>query len=158
MKIAYIFSPRAKKYGWVLLALGAVLGIWYLATSPELSFFSATIFAIVSEDTLGPHHYFTFIENNILDELICIALIVGGLLVAFSREPIEDEFILKLRLESLIWATWVNYLILLFAILFIYDFPFFTALVLHMTTTLLLFISKFRWSLYKSTKLAAHEE
>lgn len=112
----------------------------------------------MSEDTLGPEHYFTFIENNILDELICIILIVGALLVAFSREPMEDEFILKLRLESLIWATWVNYLILLFAILFIYDFPFFTALVLHMTTTLLLFIAKFRWSLYKSTKLAAHEE
>jgi hypothetical protein len=58
--------------------------------------------------------FFKFIENSILDEILTIGIIVGGILVGFSKLKEEDEMISKIRYESLVWATYLNYAIILF--------------------------------------------
>ena len=94
--------------------------------------------------------FFKIIENSILDELISLAIIIGGLIVGFSKEKIEDEFIYKLRKDSLVWALLFNYMVLVFAILFIYDFTFFDVLVFNMFTPLIFFIVRFNFLKHKS--------
>jgi len=106
--------------------------------------------ALVSEENLGKYHYFQIIDNNILDELIATLAICGALIVAFTKESKEDEYIQKMRLDSLIWATILSYLILILIILFVYDFSFFTALVVNMLTIPMIFIIRFNWLLHKS--------
>ena len=49
----------------------------------------------------------------------------GALLVSFSKEKNEDEFITEIRLSSLLWAVCVSYTLLLVAFLFVYGSPFF---------------------------------
>jgi len=93
-----------------------------------------------------------------MDEMVELLLIIGGLLVAFSKNKEEDEFISKLRLESLLWATYINYGILIFSILFIYNISFFYVLVANMFTILLLFIIRFNWVLFKSAKFDKDEK
>ena len=61
---------------------------------------------------------FTIQTNNFTDELGGILLIIGLLLIAFSKEKDEDERISRVRLESLLWATLVNSILLIFCILF----------------------------------------
>ncbi|MBQ0739534.1 hypothetical protein J9332_35040, partial [Aquimarina celericrescens] len=91
------------------------------------------------------------------DEFVELLLIIGGLCIAFSKHKNEDEFISKLRLDSLLWATYINYGVLIFSILFIYWLSFFYVLVANMITILLLFIIRFYWVLAKSSKFEAYE-
>jgi len=99
--------------------------------------------------------FFRIIENSILDELIVIAIIVGGLTVGFTKEKVEDEFIFKLRKDSLVWALIFNYAVLIFATVFVYDFVFFDVLVFNMFTPLVFFVFRFNFLKYKSQ---SHEE
>jgi hypothetical protein len=93
-----------------------------------------------------------------LDEISGLLLIIGGLLIVSSKAKSEDEFISKIRLESLLWATYVNYFILILTIIFIYDLIFFWILVFNMFTVLIFFIFRFNWVLYKSKKQIRDEE
>jgi hypothetical protein len=87
-----------------------------------------------------------------------LLLIIGAILIAFSKEKFEDEFISKIRLESLVWAIYLNYAVLILAIIFIYDMTFFWVIVLNMFTLLFFFIFRFNWALIKSKKQIRDEE
>ncbi len=78
-------------------------------------------------------------------------MIAGLLLVAFSKEKVEDEMISRLRLESLQWGIYANYLILAVAMLTIYDIAFVDVMICNMFTVLLVFIGRFRWLLHRHT-------
>jgi hypothetical protein len=97
-------------------------------------------------------------KNNVLNEILGILIIIGALLVAFSKEKTEDEYIAKTRLESLVWATYFNYGILLIAILFVYDLAFFWVMVFNMFTLLLFFIVRFNYMIFKLNKTETNEE
>jgi len=57
--------------------------------------------------------------------------------------------IAAIRIRSLVWATYINYGILLLAILFVYEFSFFNVLVFNMFTLLIFFILRFNWELFR---------
>jgi len=84
--------------------------------------------------------------------------LLGSVFAALSKEPVEDEFIQRLRLESLVWALYWNYGILLFAILFIYGMPFFTVMSINLFSLLLIFLIRFRLKLRAAKKELSHEE
>ena len=98
------------------------------------------------------------VNNNILNEIFGILIIISSLFVAFSKEKSEDEYISKIRLESLVWAVYFNYGILLFSILFVFDFSFLWVMIFNMFTVLLFFIIRFNWQISKLKKSANYEE
>jgi len=146
----YLFPAYYKKIGWFLFVTGVILGLYYLIFESEPVFFDVRVFSIAKQSIMGKNAFFLFTENNILDELIGLLLIIGLLIIAFSKEKSEDEFISKIRLESLVWATYINYFILALSIIFVYDLMFFWILVFNMFTILVFFIIRFNWALYKS--------
>ena len=77
------------------------------------------------------------------------------ILIAFSKEKTEDEMIGQLRLESLQWSVYANYLVLALAIMLVYDSAFFNVLVYNMFTMLVVFIARFRWLIYRNNQLVA---
>lgn len=158
MKSNYLFPPRFKKIGWLLFIPGTLLGILLLALQFDLEVLDVNVPAIAKQPIFGKVEFFTTTENNILDEIIALLLILGSLLIAFSKEKKEDEFISKIRLESLVWATYVNYIIILLTILFIYDMVFFWVLVFNLFTLLFFFILRFQWALYKFKNQNTDEE
>ncbi len=158
MKTNYLFPHRYKTIGWLLFIPGLVLGLLYLFGLFEEVQLNLPVFSIAQDSVLGKPTYFVVTDNNIIDELIGLLLIVGSLLLAFSKEKSEDEFIGRVRLESLVWATYVNYIILIITIVFIYDMTFFWVLVLNMFTILLFFIMRFNWVLYATKKQLSDEE
>lgn len=137
MKTNYLLPNKYKKFGWMLFLLGIIIGVF-------LQIFDSTddIFNLDLINNFG----FEF-----LDEVISILIIIGGLLVGFSKEKIEDEFIHKLRHESLVWAIILNYIILLLTVIFIYEGNFFTVLVYNMFTPLIFFIVRFNFLKLKSS-------
>jgi len=107
---------------------------------------------------LSGTQFFEKIQNNILDELIFCLLVVSGILVGFSKNKVEDEMVSKIRLESLVWATYLNYVILFIGILFIYGTKFLSMLYINIFSLLFFFIIRFHWKLYQYNKMSSDEE
>lgn len=158
MKSNYLFPNQFKKIGWIVLIIGLALGVLFLISPTDINFFNIKVFAIAGQPIFGKSAIFSIYKNNILNELVGLFIMTGLLFIAFSKEKSEDEFISKIRLESLVWATYVNYVVLGLALLFIYDLKFLWVFVFNMFTILIFFIIHFNWSLYKSKKQLKDEE
>ncbi len=146
MKQYFLLPKVFKKIGWLLFILGILFGIVFLILEDEIHFLDLPVFAIANEEVLSKTIFFSVVKNNVIDELIGLLLIAGGLFIAFSKEETEDEFIAKIRLESLVWATYFNYAILMLSVIFVYGMSFFGVLVFNMFTLLLFFIIRFNWA------------
>jgi hypothetical protein len=158
MKTKLLFPNRFKRIGWILLVPSTILGILIIFTDFSFEFLDLKVFSIYSESFLGPDTIFGFEKNNITDEIAGILFIIGAIFVAFSRERNEDEFIAKTRLESLVWATYINYAILIFCFIFFYSTGFFLVMIINMFTILIFFIFRFYLILYITNKSLGHEK
>lgn len=96
-----------------------------------------------------------FSNNNLTDELAAVGIIFSLVLIAFSKEKIEDEAIQFFRLASLQWAVIVNYVVLVICILSLYGGVFFTVMTINMFTILFFFIIRFRYVLFQHNKADA---
>lgn len=152
MKTNYLLPNKYKIYGWILLIIGLILGIIAISSDYESEALTINVFSVFNDDAISSNDsgFFNVIKNSIIDELAALAIIFGGLIVGFSKEKIEDEFIYKLRKDSLVWGIIANYIILVLAIIFIYGFTFFDVLVFNMFTPLLFFIFRFNFLKLKS--------
>lgn len=154
MQTNYLLPYKYKIFGWLLLVVGIIGGIFVKFSDYESDILITKVLSVIHENNfLKPEKgfsYFKILENDITDELSSILIIVGGLIVGFSKERVEDEFIYKLRNDSLVWALIANYIILLLAVLFVYNFTFFDVLVFNMFTPLLFFIIRFNFLKLKS--------
>jgi hypothetical protein len=151
MKSRFLFPHKLKPFGWLLFSIGAILGIILLLNDIHYPNWEIKVFPLVGEaNFIFKYKAFEWHLNNIADETASILIIIGGILVAFSKTKDEDEYIAKIRMESLIWATYVNYIVLIFAILFVFDISFLSVLIYNMFTILLFFILRFHYVLYKS--------
>ena len=154
METKFLLPYTYKNVGWILLAVSALVWIYLNATGQEeLSFLEWSVFSIAGNYFLtDDSSFFTLIRANVTATLLGSLFLIGGLLVSFSREKMEDEFIAKLRLESFQWAFLVNYILLFLAFLFIYGMDFFYVMIYNMFTVLILFILRFRYLLYSHKK------
>jgi hypothetical protein len=153
MKSKLLLANKFKKIGWILLIPSFILGIISLYSNAEIKWLDAKVFSILPELSIGePNKYFQIIEANLTNTILGIFCIIGALLVSFSKEKIEDEYIAEIRLNALMWSVLINYVILILAFLLIYDFGFFTVTIFNMYTVPIIFIIKFHYSLYQSSK------
>ena len=158
MKSRFLFSHKYKPLGWFLFLIGLLFGIFLMINDFDYFNLEIKVFPLIGETgTFSVNQPLEWSTNNIADELVAIFIIVGGLLVSFSKTKDEDEYISKIRMESLIWATYVNYGVLILAILLVFDMSFFSVLIYNMFTVLLFFIIRFHYVLYKSKKVIEDE-
>ena len=159
MKTNYLFPHSFKKGSGALLIISFVvfLIISFINRERELIQLPVNVFALIFDKGLEAN-YFGFTQNNFIDEILMTLFIVSGLIFAFSKEKIEDEMVSKIRLESLVWATYVDYGVLLFCVIFIYGISFLQVMEYNMFTLLLFFIIRFHFTLYKNSKLANYDE
>ncbi len=153
----YLLPNRCKKPGWILFILGIAFGIFLAFNDYESNLITVKVISLFHDDIIVTENnsIISIIENSIADEIASVLIIVGGLLVGFSKEKIEDEFISKVRLSSLKWAILLNYGILLFSTIFLYHTNFMSIMIYNMFTPLIIFIIRFNYLIYKK---ADHEE
>ena len=80
---------------------------------------------------------------------------VGLFLVAFAKEKIEDEQIWSIRLESLRWAIYVNYAILIVSLVFLDDVH--HIMELNLWVPLIFFIIRFQWIIFRLNRSLKRE-
>ena len=152
MKLNYLFPNKYKKVGWIVIIPSVIIGLIAMGGNLEPAFLDVEVPAVFIDEFFGETKLIGFVHNNLLNEITGLLIITSAFLVAFSKEKQEDEFISKIRLESLVWAVYLNYAILIIALLFIYDMSFMWVIIFNMFTILFFFIARFNWEVYKLKK------
>ncbi|WP_290696709.1 hypothetical protein [Lacinutrix sp.] len=152
MNTNYLLPNKYKIIGWVLFLPGLILGLLSYFENIDDDTITLPVLSILDETFYGSdrRELFSIITTGVLSEIIAIMIITGGLLIALSKEKIEDEFISKLRTDSFVWAMIVNYIVLLLATIFIYNMTFFDVLIFNMFTPLIFFIIRYNFLKLKS--------
>ena len=102
----------------------------------------------ISDGIFSSHHLF-FMTTTLL-------MAIGLFLAAFSKEKIEDEQISQLRLDSLQWAIYVNYVLLVVSLILSNDTQ--HILFLNLLVPLVFFIIRFQWKLYQNNRMLRKDE
>jgi hypothetical protein len=117
---------------------------------------------VLFRDTLGLGRHSSTITTNLFNShhvfFISTALLmaIGLFIVAFSKEKIEDEQIAQLRQESLQWAVYVNYILLIVSLVFSKDVD--HILFLNLWLPLAFLIIRFRWVIFRLNLSLSRED
>jgi hypothetical protein len=149
MRTNYLFPFKTRYFGIALILLHIPIKLLWDSLYPGgYDYHDPTVEK--GGFLFSPPHLF-FIGTTLM-------VLVGLFLVAFSKEKIEDEQISQLRLDSLRWAIYLNYAILLFSLVFTHGGESNHILMLNIWLPLLFFILRFQWVLYKQKRSAKSDE
>jgi hypothetical protein len=154
MEPRFLFPHRYKFIGWVLAIPSIVLGLFVLFNDLSFDFLTVQLpFEYYFSDTftLGnskTHGTDEVTALNFTDEIATIGSILGLLLVAFSKVRVEDEYVSKIRLESLQWAIYLNFALLILATIFVHGMLYFQVIIFNMFTPLVFFVIRFYYLLF----------
>jgi len=151
MKTNYLFPNWIKTPAFIFLLLFIGLGLFSndIAHSDILKI---QIGERLEKGEMVPQY------KDFTDTIIGFSVILFSLLVAFSKEKEEDEYIEKIRLHSLVWAIYINFTALLILFWVYYDFDFLSVMMFNLFTPLWIFIILFHIQKIKLQKSLNHEE
>lgn len=161
MKTKFLLPHKFKRIGIIILLSTIAMLVVEWLTGGLLFLQDVPIIAVV--DTGMPlsfqaeNDYFVRIQDDIRFELYSVLAIIGGIFLAFSKQRIEDEYISKIRLESLVWATYLHFILLILSILAVYGIGFLNVLIINVFSVLILFNIRFYFILLK-TKHSRRDE
>ena len=145
MKTRFLFPRQYKIPGIILLVFGLVF--FYISQHFDKEFI---IWHNLRPHSLGGGDP---AKDECFDnEIQLAAVLIGLVLISFSKEKIEDEQINQLRLESLQWAVYVNYAVFFVIIFTVYGLNFFAFTMYNVLTLLVFFILRFRWAIYRNSR------
>lgn len=149
MDTKLLLPNRLKRLGWILFVPCLVFTVLaLLEVNPKINFFDGghilsqwtTIKAIEIKDL--------FNDSDFAGEILMTLTAIGFFFVAFSRERTDDEWIMKVRLESLLWAFYAHLGGFLLSVWFSYGLGFYMVLSWNMLTAPLVFLARFHWIVY----------
>ncbi|MDH5365914.1 MAG: hypothetical protein OEW67_02950 [Cyclobacteriaceae bacterium] len=138
MKQRFLFPNKMKPFGWVLFFPSLILGIMNLYSEFVFEFLQITTI----NDTI-----FKSRPQNLTDEIALTGTLIGLMLIGFSKLKIEDEYVQKIRLDSLLWATYLNFGLVILSTLFVYGDYYFDVIVYNLFTLPLFFVIRFHYYL-----------
>lgn len=154
-----LLPNRFKLVGWILLVPSAIVGFMLMLSDLESKLkINSKVFALYNDEIMGSGRHTGIISTDITNTLVGVFFILGAMMVGFSKEKKEDEYVANLRLSSLMWAVWVNYVLLLLSFIFIYGMGFFHVMIYNMFTVLIIFIGRFNIILLKNKMISTDEK
>ena len=154
MEPRFLFPHRYKLIGWVIAVPCIILGLFVLFNDFSFDFLTIQLpFKYYFSDTftLGNSKINGTDEVtalNFTDEIATIGSVIGMLMIAFSKVKIEDEYVSKIRLESLQWAIYFNFVLLILTTIFVHGMAYFQVIIFNMFTPLVFFIIRFHYILF----------
>ncbi len=153
-----LLPNKYKLIGLCLLIPVTILGLILSFRDMDTFEVNSKVFAIFNQQLMSPVEFFKIIDSNITPTVVGALFIVAAMMVGFSKEKREDEFIAKVRMSSLLWAVWVNYILLFLSFAFVYGASFLTVMMYNMYTVLIIFIVRFNYILYKNSNSVSDEK
>lgn len=144
MKTRFLF-PYWCKYLAIIFFL-AHLPVWMFRNQLDLNFSGST----ANDGLLGSHHIFLVVTT--------IFMITGLVLFAFSKERVEDEQIAQLRMDSLQWAVYLSYILLILELTLTSGKTDLREIThMHIWVPLFLFIIIFRWKMFRNSRYSKED-
>lgn len=141
-----LLPPNYKWWGLCLLIPSLFFGVIFLFYDWEWSFLKVKLPSwLINHDGIFGQF------NNLTDEITLTILVISLLMICFSAEKSEDEFIMHTRLQSLQWAVLVNYIILLLLSWLVYGTDYFKVIICNMLTIPIIFLVRFHWVLWRGS-------
>ena len=122
-----------KPLGWVLFLPSLLLGVLNQYTSFNFSFL---------EMESANNKLFSSTQN-LTDEIALIGILLGLVLIGFSKLKTEDEYVQKIRLDSLLWATYLNIGLIILSTLLVYNDKYFEVMIYNLFALPLFFVIRF---------------
>ncbi|CAD7810995.1 hypothetical protein CHRY9390_02282 [Chryseobacterium aquaeductus] len=146
MNTLQLFPNRFKIIGWFIFIPSLILGLISLSGVMNFEISLPVIYNSGFFDD-GRDGFLETVEIDLFPNLFGILIIIGGILVGFSKEKIEDEYISSLRLKSVFWSLIVSYFIVLLLFISVFGSLFLTVMILIMFLPLVLYIFRFNYLL-----------
>jgi len=148
MSTLQLFPHRFKMIGWFIFIPSLILGLISLSGVMNFEISLPVIYnsGFLNNEDQG---FLQTANIDLFPNLFGVLIIVGGILVGFSKEKIEDEYISSLRLKSVFWSLIATYSIVLILFISIFGTLFFTAMIFSMFLPLVLYVFRFNYLLLK---------
>lgn len=140
MNTNFLFPNKFKPFGWLMFVPSLLLGIVNQYNDFKFGFLNIT---------LPVKQWLNSGSQNLTDEVALVGVILGLMFIGFSKLKIEDEYVQKIRLDSLLWATYLNFALIVLSTLFIYNEGYFEVLIYNLFTLPLFFVIRFHYYLSK---------
>lgn len=139
MKKDFLLPHWMRIPGWIITAL-CILMLIVLFTVPEFV------------DVIIRHQWMTIVPIPLF--------MLGLIFIAFSKEKVDDEFIMQIRGRSFIKAVWINCIFLLLGYAYSIAAKYHIANLgtINLVSTLGFYIIIFRYSMYRLRKSAGDEK
>jgi phage shock protein PspC (stress-responsive transcriptional regulator) len=132
--------------GIFFFVAGVVAGIarFYFGFKPK--FLTIDFFALYS--SYLNEKFMQTVRNNFGEEITGFLIVTGLFMIAFAREKVENEQIGLIRLKAFFYSFYLNFIFLIFALLFTFGFAFIYMLMFNMGFGLLAYIVAFQTMLF----------
>lgn len=159
MKTRFLLPAKYKLWGWLIFIPFSILGFYALFQNMELEVLDVKLPSLFQTEFIfnkktNPEGSspFTMIDENLTNEVLGVMILLGCVLLTFSKEKDEDEFIARKRLESLLWATFVNSVLLFLCLILFYGFSFLNVMIFNLYSVFVLFIFHFNLGLRREKR------
>ena len=151
MKNAYLFPSSYRRIGQVL-AIPSVLLCGYYLFFADGDLLPCRMFSVLSFDLFSSVEWFKMVETDAMRHISIVLFTVSLLLIAFSREKEEDEYMEYLRSRSMRWAMLTSGIITIVVTLLVYNLAYLYFVFINLYLILILFILKYRIDLHRLRK------
>ena len=149
MKKNYLLPHNFKLIGMIMLAPFLAACIWLLLGPGEAEWFTVNVPALFTLDLASTSEWFGMTVTDPVNEISMLGLLVSLVFIALSKEKDEDEMTAVVRMRSFVWSFWCTAVIMLIAILFVYDFAFLLFSFASVFVCFIMYICKFNYEMIK---------
>ncbi|MEJ7558572.1 MAG: hypothetical protein WKF66_09715 [Pedobacter sp.] len=143
MKNKLLLPVRFRKTGWIIFIITTIAFIVARKYEWEPSMLNYTYTDNNGRGSSG---------TNLLKEIFFTCWMIGLMMIAFSKEKNEDEYIAYLRLSSWQYSVFASLMISILGTWFIYGMNYLMFSALNMLTAPLAFIVIFNLTIYRTLK------
>ena len=144
MKQNYLLPHGFKRVGLIMLVPFLAACIWLLCGPCEGDWFTVDVPALASTS-----EWFGMTATDPVNEICMLGLLVSLVFIALSREKDEDEMTAVVRMQSFVWSFWCTAVLMLVAILFVYDLAFMYFAFASVFVCFIMYICKFNYEMIK---------
>lgn len=150
MRDNYLFPQKYRIYGWVIVCVAIISTIAYSISWRCFHWMLVVKMPVIYNGFETQGFFTTALCTPIY--IIMALLVIGLLLVGFSREKVEDEFVAFVRMRSMVWAAKVSAVVFILTDLLLFGISFPYGACSIFIFFLFLFVIKFRIALCRFNK------
>ncbi|MBO5708941.1 MAG: hypothetical protein J6S01_06345 [Bacteroidales bacterium] len=157
MKKNYLLPHNFKMIGLIMLVPFLVACIWLLCGPCEGDWFIVDVPALFTLDLASTSEWFGMTSTDPVNEISMLGLLVSLVFIALSKEKDEDEMTTVVRMQSFVWTFWCTAILMLVAILFVYDLAFMYFAFASVFVCFIMYICKFNYEMIKIRRVQNEE-